>query len=281
MPALSSDLLLYSLEALLALAGLWLLWKRTLGTPAAGAAASDASQRSAPPALPALKPWTASTADLGMLLWVVFCGGLFMQILGMGLLQWCEAGTTLTQLLVGAMFQLGMLGGCLAFTRFNAAGKNYDFPRGGFVREGVITFLISLAPVFAVGFAWNAFLSALGVPADPQDLVRLFRNTSNLPMLCFLVGLATLIAPLTEELVFRAGVFRFLHSRVAPFNALLLSSVLFGAIHMNLASFPQLAVLGVIFSLSYQRTGNVAVPMLAHALFNLNTILMILAGLDN
>jgi membrane protease YdiL (CAAX protease family) len=279
MPAQTSLVLIYGSQALLSLAGLWILWKRTLGAKAAGDAATQAAP--VPPTLPALKPWSASNTDLGMLLWVVFCGGLFMQILGMGLLQWYEAGTALTQLLVGAMFQVGMLGACLAFTRFNEAGRQYDFPKAGFVREGVITFLCALGPVFAVGFLWNGLLGVLGVPADPQDLVGLFRNASNLPMLGFMIGLAILIAPLTEELIFRAGVFRFLFSRVPPRNALLLSSLLFGVIHVNLASFPQLTVLGLFFALSYQRTGNIAVPMLAHALFNLNTILLILAGVDS
>jgi membrane protease YdiL (CAAX protease family) len=34
----------------------------------------------------------------------------------------------------------------------------------------------------------------------------------------------------------------------------------------------------VIFSLAYERTGRIAVPIIAHGLFNLNTIILILAG---
>jgi membrane protease YdiL (CAAX protease family) len=60
--------------------------------------------------------------------------------------------------------------------------------------------------------------------------------------------------------------------------ALLLPSVLFAGLHANLASFVPLALLGVVFSLAYERTGRIAVPIIAHALFNLNTIVLILAG---
>jgi hypothetical protein len=61
---------------------------------------------------------------------------------------------------------------------------------------------------------------------------------------------------------------------------LLIPALLFAALHANLASFPQLCVLGIGFSLAYERSGNIAVPMLAHALFNLNTIALLLAGVD-
>jgi uncharacterized protein len=37
-------------------------------------------------------------------------------------------------------------------------------------------------------------------------------------------------------------------------------------------------VLGVAFALAYERTGRILVPIIGHALFNLNTILLLLAG---
>jgi membrane protease YdiL (CAAX protease family) len=39
-----------------------------------------------------------------------------------------------------------------------------------------------------------------------------------------------------------------------------------------------LFVLGLLFAAAYERTGRVAVPMLAHAFFNLNTLLLVLSG---
>ena len=37
-------------------------------------------------------------------------------------------------------------------------------------------------------------------------------------------------------------------------------------------------LLAVMFSLSYERTGKIGTPIVAHALFNLNTVLLILSG---
>ncbi len=40
-------------------------------------------------------------------------------------------------------------------------------------------------------------------------------------------------------------------------------------------------ILGVIFSIAYESTGSIAVPMVAHALFNLNSVLLFYAGVQN
>ena len=117
--------------------------------------------------------------------------------------------------------------------------------------------------------------------ATPYGILRgLFAGAKSPLLLGSLVALASIVAPITEELIFRAGLFRYARTRLPRWAALLLPAVLFGALHGNLASFPQLVALGVIFSLAYERTGNIAVPMLAHALFNLNTIALILSGID-
>ena len=87
-----------------------------------------------------------------------------------------------------------------------------------------------------------------------------------------------IIAPLTEELIFRAGLFRYLRTRVPRWIALLAPATIFAALHSNLVAFVPLLLLGVLFSLAYERTGRISVTIVAHSLFNLHTILLILAG---
>ena len=55
-------------------------------------------------------------------------------------------------------------------------------------------------------------------------------------------------------------------------------ALLFGALHANLSSFVPLVALGLIFSLAYERTGRIGTTIVAHGLFNLNTIVLILCG---
>jgi membrane protease YdiL (CAAX protease family) len=81
------------------------------------------------------------------------------------------------------------------------------------------------------------------------------------------------VAPLNEELLFRAGLYRFCRQRISRGWALAICGVLFGAVHANLAGFLPLALLGAGLALAYEATGDIRVTIVAHGLFNLiNTI---------
>ena len=125
---------------------------------------------------------------------------------------------------------------------------------------------------------WQFLLQLCGIPAEKQDLIAMFADAKSPGLLAFMILLAIVIAPITEELLFRAGIFRYVRTRLPRWAALLIPSVLFGALHANLASFAPLVALGVVFSLAYARTGRIATTIVAHGLFNLNTIVLIFSG---
>lgn len=187
----------------------------------------------------------------------------------------------------GTAFQLGMLGGAgiaalLQIRRQADADFPPPLPRAeltcGAVIGGAVTFLIALPLVSGTGFVWKLLLERLGVDPGEQEMVDLFRNADDPARLAWMCVLAAVVAPVTEELVFRAGLFRYLQGRVTRPFALCTPALIFAALHANVAAFVPLFVLGVLFAVAYERTGRVAVPMIAHALFNLNTILMIMTG---
>jgi len=262
-------LLAVAAELALMLVGLALLWRVQL-SPAAPA-------RRQPPVLSA---WTIALPDFGLFAWCVIAGGLLGQLaMALGL-KWSILDGDTRQILAGAAFQLGLLGGCAGFALFAPGGRDFSRPQGSFLRAGLVTFAIALPLLVVVGLLWTQFLELVGLPAERQELIGLFAKARSPLLLGTLVTLASIVAPITEELVFRAGLFRYARTRLPRWAALLLPAILFGALHGNLASFPQLVTLGVLFSLAYERTGNIAVPMLAHALFNLNTIALILSGIE-
>ena len=41
-----------------------------------------------------------------------------------------------------------------------------------------------------------------------------------------------------------------------------------------------MTTLAIVFALAYERTGKILVPMIAHGLFNLNTVLLVFAGVN-
>ena len=52
------------------------------------------------------------------------------------------------------------------------------------------------------------------------------------------------------------------------FIGVLVSSLLFAAVHAHLPSFAPLFVLGTCFAIAYEWSGSILVPMTMHALFN-------------
>ena len=65
------------------------------------------------------------------------------------------------------------------------------------------------------------------------------------------------------------------HKWLPRWAALLFPAVLFGALHAHLASFAPLVVLGIVYSLAYERTGRIGTAIVAHALFNSYSVLRI------
>ena len=146
------------------------------------------------------------------------------------------------------------------------------------LREGFFAFTTLLPIVWLVNFGWQALLERLDIPAPPQELVSLFARTGDFPSLVIMVGLAVVVAPVTEELVFRVGLFRWLRTRPPRGVALFVPAAAFAALHGYLAVFLPIVVLAVCLALAYERSGHPLVPITAHALFNLNTVVLVLAG---
>ena len=269
-----SELLAIAIEAALCLCGLFALWKLQFS---AAARLSLSREKPAP-----LSPWNeAGVQELGVFLLFVICGGLGGSLLTGLVLDLYKLSEDTRTILSGAGFQFGLLGGVLAFVQALPAGRSFSRPRLPFLKQGALSFAIILPLVFAVGALWTTLFHLLDIDLKQQDLVDIFRNADS-PVKVVLLGLlAIVVAPITEELIFRAGLFRFMRARTPTWVAYLVPALLFASLHMNLASFPQLVCLGLLFSAVYERTGNIAVSMLAHALFNLNTILLIVSGLDS
>jgi membrane protease YdiL (CAAX protease family) len=128
-------------------------------------------------------------------------------------------------------------------------------------------------------FAAQKVMETLGLPMHQQELTNLFTNAESPLHLYCLTFMAVVVAPLGEEVIFRAGLFRILLRFAPRWAALLISGSVFAASHANTMHLLPLTILGIVFALAYERTGSLVVPVVAHGLFNLNTITMLLAGL--
>lgn len=153
------------------------------------------------------------------------------------------------------------------------------------IGAGAFAFFAAVPLVTLTAFAWTSFLqllTQLGLPLDvrPQEMVLTIGNLDDFLPLLLLILLAVLVAPITEEIVFRGLIYRYLKRCLPTVIAMALSSLLFALIHANLLSFLPLFLLGMLLCRAYERSDNIWVVIVFHACFNLNTTLFLLAGLD-
>lgn len=151
------------------------------------------------------------------------------------------------------------------------------------VSQAVVQLLAAFILFMLVALCWRGILLyikslGLGDLTGEQELIGLLAAGLSMPVgvLVALLVAAVIIAPVAEEILFRGLLYRFLKSRISARWAMIASSVCFGAIHGNMASFIPLTFLGMILVRAYERTGSLKVPILMHALFNANTTFIVL-----
>ena len=184
-----------------------------------------------------------------------------------------------TQLIPNSAFFIVLASGVALYLKF---------ARGMSLRE---TFgLDRLSPLKILGWAAGlvicafpliglaAFLSQAALPKEeltPQPLVQLFRDFAhqgNYRAVAVILVAAGVIAPMCEEFLFRGFFYGVGKQFLRPVPAGILTAILFAAFHLNLAS---LFVLAVCFTLAYERTGSLLVPICMHALFNFTNLFAI------
>ncbi|HEY5551217.1 MAG TPA: CPBP family intramembrane glutamic endopeptidase [Opitutaceae bacterium] len=230
--------------------------------------------------------WDVPVTDTLFLAWAILFGAFLGQLVGVVLLKMLPAAMRASEavqiIVVGGCFDAGCIGAWLGVHYFMRA-KGQALPAaseapariGTTLRDSGIVFIRALPVIAVVGLAASAALQALNIPVKEQDVVGVFARTDSPVALAGMLVLAVIVAPVAEELIFRAGLFRTLSGRIGRWPAIAVSSSLFALLHLSWASFVPLFCLGALFCLAYERTRNLAVPIIAHGLFNLNSIVLI------
>ncbi|MBN2070729.1 MAG: CPBP family intramembrane metalloprotease [Candidatus Krumholzibacteriota bacterium] len=82
-----------------------------------------------------------------------------------------------------------------------------------------------------------------------------------------------IISPFGEELLFRGFIQQIFHRNMTAGRAVILSGLVFGASHFNLPHLASLVILGIILGFIFCMTGNLVYPFMAHAAFNLVSLI--------
>ena len=90
-----------------------------------------------------------------------------------------------------------------------------------------------------------------------QELSRIMNTRGGYFVVC-------LLAPVTEELVFRGAVLRTLLGSRSPLVAIAISALFFAAVHMNPAQMPHAFLSGLLLGWMYWRTGSIIPGVVLH-----------------
>lgn len=227
------------------------------------------------------KPW--GWADLGLLL-TALCALLMLAWLIVG---WVEHSTDLDEtrlhlvrLLASATAfnGLGVLAICLMLRSIRISwGEAFGMHSAQLPRAlglGLVFFLGVLPPVWTLLALSQKLCEWLGRPTPPQHMAELFLGTDSLGLQAAIGVVAVVAAPVFEELLFRGLAYPVLKEKFGAVAAMLMTSVVFAAIHFHEPSFVPLVGLAVALTLAYEVTGNLAVSIVMHSLFNGTTILL-------
>lgn len=185
-----------------------------------------------------------------------------------------EGSKTVQVLLVGSL--VGAIACAFIFWTVRVV-RGQSLSALGFVRSPlrnvvpvVVLLVASYLPLGVVNWLWLQLLEAILGEAPPQqEAVRLAQEAGlgGDPLDVASIWLmAVVVAPVTEEVIFRGFLHGLLRDRYGFWWGAVISAVFFSLLHPP-AVLPIFCV-GLILSFVYERTGSLPYSMLFHALFN-------------
>jgi membrane protease YdiL (CAAX protease family) len=136
--------------------------------------------------------------------------------------------------------------------------------------------LVALVPI--------GILDAIYGHTAKQDVVKAADHASGwqIPVLALTI---VILAPLTEELLFRGALLRSMLRKSTPTIAVLVTAVVFGLVHAlgdpsigTMIALPAIVLLGVVSGYQAARTGNLTRSVFLHVGFNLLSVIFLLTN---
>jgi len=144
-------------------------------------------------------------------------------------------------------------------------------PPGGRLKQTLAAVLAGAIAYVAVAHAVTAGLEFFGtnwqeLPAQPlSQLIGEAEGGVVIVAACFL---GIVVAPLTEEVLFRAMLYLPLRARLGPVAAAVLVGVLFSLCHFYLPGAAHFFVLSLMFTAVFECTGSLWVAVVTHGAYN-------------
>lgn len=254
-------------------------------TPEEEGAESGSAVTTAEPFPVPWSPWTAVAVFALQFFAVTVLGVLLAAVVGSGAVgeTFQRAALVLASSLAAAGFTLFVV-----YRRFPGETWRLRGPQRPTWRAVLTGLGYGLGSYFVVGFGLASLLQALATAggAELPEVQTTFREFAADPAIVpfFLFG-AIVLAPIGEELLFRGMLFQALRSRVGVWPGIGLSAIAFAVVHWdptttlggNLLVVTTIFALGMLLAWMFHRTGTLVVPVVAHAIFNAISAVLLVA----
>ena len=133
--------------------------------------------------------------------------------------------------------------------------------------------IMTILLFMAAGTVFSLLVDLTHIPEFDQQFQQ-FNDMAYTDHFIIQVLSIAIAGPVVEEMIFRGLVFRRMRDYSAPLPAVILSSVIFGAFHMNLTQGLFAFALGILLALIYERTGRLIYPIAGHMANNLFSVIL-------
>ncbi|MGQ7868404.1 lysostaphin resistance A-like protein [Sunxiuqinia sp. sy24] len=139
-----------------------------------------------------------------------------------------------------------------------------DFSLSSELRNLPFSFLpLVMLGTFALFFLLDPLEQILPLPFPIQEF---FINLLELKAYAFII--IVLLAPITEEILFRGIILKSLLNNYSPLKSILLTAFLFGAIHFNINQLISGLISGIFLGYLYWQIQSLSLCILSHMLYN-------------
>ncbi len=145
--------------------------------------------------------------------------------------------------------------------------KNYSFFTPNISFKWFLISLLLFIFVVIVGGKLSELLSIFLNIKNDSISKELLSDNLWLNILQFKI-LTSLLVPITEELIFRGLIFKFIRQYRGFIFSAVISSLIFGVLHFNIAIIPFVFLLGFVNSFMLEKTNSLFYPIIIHALVN-------------
>ncbi len=142
------------------------------------------------------------------------------------------------------------------------------------VPVGCTLSILALGASYVIRLIYSLILMAFGVRAQPQQVLS-YLDTRGAGFLLTFVA-AAVVAPIAEEIFFRGFMYGGLRRRIGVIGAMLISTLLFTALHFSVDLFIPIFTLGLFLAWLYEYTGSLYPGIFLHAANNALSLLVLL-----